>query len=113
MQSANAKKPAGGACKTWTYRPYWPEAKNVTIDILYEPEPEPFGSFMLVLQYYLSRVGQEEPNVFEGSVDDFELLFKDKQTISVTIKNAYVEGLAAIPYTDCEVYTPLGYHTEV
>ena len=57
--------------------------------------------------------GQKEPNVFEGTVDDYELLFKDKQTISVTIKNAYVEGLAAIPYTDCEVYTPLGYHTEV
>ena len=51
--------------------------------------------------------------MFEGTVDDYELLFKDKQTISVTIKNAYVEGLAAIPYTDCEVYTPLGYHTEV
>ena len=68
---------------------------------------------MLRPSFSLCCAGQPWPNLLEGEADDYPLIFKDKRLISVSIDNVYIEGLAAIPYTDCEVYTPLGYHTEV
>ena len=59
------------------------------------------------------RIGKPGPYLLEGEADDFPLIFKDKRAISVTIDNVYIEGLGAVPYTDCEVYTPLGYNTDV
>ena len=113
-QVKNAVHPPGGKCKDWTLRMDWYEAKNVTIDVVQEPDPEPFGaSFYTLYIVSYASTGQPWPHLLEGEADDYPLIFKDKRIISVSIDNVYIEGLAAIPYTDCEVYTPLGYHTEV
>ena len=40
-------------------------------------------------------------------------LFIDKETIAVSIKHAYVEGVSGTIYTDCEVYPIFGFNTDV
>ena len=57
--------------------------------------------------------GQAEPNVYEGKLPHIPLYFTDKQTYSVAIDNVYVGGVTGVPYTDCEVFMPLGLHTNV
>ena len=95
----------------------WYDAKNVSIETVLEPDTEPFGMQIghnLNIIYHVHvQSGKPGPYLLEGEADDFPLIFKDKMAISVSIDNVYVEGLSAVPYTDCEVYTPLGYHTEV
>ena len=44
---------------------------------------------------------------------DSPLMWSDKETIAVTIENVTLEGFAAIPYTNCEIYAPVGLNTDV
>ena len=72
--------------------------------------------YFFLLNYYYHLIpytGQAEPSVFEGTLPHIPLYFTDKQTYSAAIDNVYVGGVAGIPYTDCEVFMPLGLHTNV
>ena len=51
--------------------------------------------------------------VLEGPGEDSPLLFIEKDIITVTINDVYMEGSGAVPYTYCEVYAPLDISTHV
>ena len=57
--------------------------------------------------------GTANTNTYDGTVPDTPNLFIDKETIAVSIKHAYVEGVSGTIYTDCEVYPIFGFNTDV
>ena len=57
--------------------------------------------------------GREAAQVLEDDMIDHPLRFLDKDTLAVTIKNVYVEGIQGVMYTDCEVYLPIGLVSDV
>ena len=67
----------------------------------------------IILKKTQTPIGTTDTNVLEGEVPDTPNLYIDKQTIAAKINNAYVEGLSAVIYTDCEVYPILGINTDV
>ena len=67
-----------------------------------------------------SYFGQDGPNVHGSKkkldkygVGAIPLRFIDKQTISVTIRDVFVEGAGGVMYTDCEVYAVIGLNTDI
>jgi hypothetical protein len=57
--------------------------------------------------------GQPQPFVLEGPGEDSPLLFIEKDIITVTIENVFMDGHGAVPYTYCEVYAPTDISTHV
>jgi hypothetical protein len=63
--------------------------------------------------YFHLYSGKEQANILEGTVEDTQLMFIEKEIVAVTIENAFVQGSSAITSTLCEVYPNKGYNTDV
>ena len=51
--------------------------------------------------------------MLKGKVDDTPLIVHDKEILSISVNDVYLEGLGFTLYTDCEVYLPIGIHSNV
>ena len=60
----------------------------------------------------MATYGIAAPNLLAGAID-VPLIVVDKATLHITLRNAYVEGFGFIPYTDCEIYMPIGDHSNL
>lgn len=77
----------------------WALAKDVRVVVMHEPRE---GYFGVALPQSLTPLTEEIP-----------LLFIDKQTVMLEIRNVYVEGIEGIMYTKTEVYAPTGSNTNI
>lgn len=78
----------------------WESCQDVNLTVLADPHSDGFG--------------QPAPRtLLGGGLTDTPLIFRDKQTLALTIANVYVEGLAGIMYTDREVYAVVGLNTNL
>jgi hypothetical protein len=56
----------------------------------------------------------QSPQIWQSELPEVDLLFFDKQTIAVSIPNAFLEGHNEIvPFTACEVFSHLDLNADV
>ena len=70
-----------------------------------------YSHYTLTINHTLT--GQAKPNVLKGKIDDTTLIVNDKEILSISVNDVYLEGLGFTLYTDCEVYLPIGIHSNV
>ena len=66
-----------------------------------------------IVVMYCEYLGKEQANILEGTVEDTQLLFVEKEIIAVTIADAFVQGNTGIVYSYCEIYPNMGINTDV
>ena len=54
--------------------------------------------------------GQPRPNVLDGGPVNESMLFADKHSYAVTLRNVFYggDGVTALPWSQCEVFAPIG-----
>jgi len=77
----------------------WTMAKNVVVTEIFPPRE---GYFGIAAPQSLTPLDEEIP-----------LMFIDKQTVMIEIRNVYVEGIEGVMYTDTEVYASNGSNTNI
>ena len=103
-------------CGAWSYRLNWLEAQNATItNLTFADGTQFFGFIHLVHQMHEPHrvAGMKQAQVLEGPDADLPLLFAEKRVILVTIRDVYMDGAEAVPYTACEVYATSNFNTPV
>jgi hypothetical protein len=83
-----------------------PTAKNTLVCIC-------IMLFFCVLFLVYALTGKHDVNVLEGSIEDSSHLFIEKEIVSVTLENGFIQGATAIMSSHCEVYPNMGLNTNV
>jgi len=99
MHIAQAKftPPADGRCSGWTLRANWSKAEDASVQVIVPASSSQFGPSV--------------PQGALGAAAGFPLRFSDKDTIAVTLNDAYLSD--GVMYTDCEIFLTVGLNTDV
>ena len=92
-----------GQCRGWVFQSDWHRARNASMHhISVAHDDIGLLNMMIIASSSILVVG--DPHIHQGSIDNANHRFVDKDVLAVTIESGFIEGEYGVMYSACEVY---------